>query len=254
MAKQLTTLFTGRHRIALREVPSTSAYLAEYQRSNRLPEGAAVTALSQDKGRGQGLNSWHSEPGMNLLVSYVFYPNFLNAYNVFRLNMAVATALGDFAKDALGDEVRIKWPNDLYYGKSKLGGVLIENSIYDFQVRQSIVGIGVNINQLDFPADLPNPISFAKVTGLRYDLDEVFNDLSIALERRYLQLKNNGELAIREDYHRHLLRHGKWEWFQDGNRRFEGMVMGVNKEGQLMIQNREGHTENFGMKEIKYIF
>lgn len=254
MSKELTTLFTGRHRVALREVLSTNSYLSGLLREGRLPEGAAVTAYLQNAGRGQGENLWHSAPGLNLLVSYVFYPSFLNAYNAFQLNMAVATALGDFATHYLGDQVRIKWPNDLYYGNRKLGGVLIENSIYDFQVRQAIIGIGINVNQPSFPDDLPNPVSFFQITGKAHVLDEVFATLSQCMESRYLQLKASGEKGIREDYHRHLLRHGKWEWFQQGERRFEGMVMGVNKNGHLLIQNKEGHTEDFGMKQVKYLF
>jgi BirA family biotin operon repressor/biotin-[acetyl-CoA-carboxylase] ligase len=238
----------------LREVASTNSYLSELLREVRLPEGAAVTAYYQEAGRGQRDNPWHSAPGLNLLVSYVFYPVFLNAYSVFQLNMAVSVALGDFAASFLGDTVRIKWPNDLYYANKKLGGLLIENSIYEFQVRQSIVGIGININQPSFPEDLPNPVSFHQVTGQAYMLDDLFASLSNCLERRYLELKRNGEKGIREAYHRHLLRHGKWEWFQEGDRRFEGMVMGVNKDGHLLIQNKEGHTENFGAKEVKYLF
>ncbi|MFM2134806.1 MAG: hypothetical protein RL021_206 [Bacteroidota bacterium] len=254
MSKELTTLFTGRHRIALREVPSTNSHLSGLLRESRLPEGAAVTAYVQTEGRGQGENNWHSAPGLNLLVSYVFYPTFLNAYNAFHLNMAVSTALGDFAALYLGEDVRIKWPNDLYCGNRKLGGILIENSIYDFQIRQSIIGIGVNVNQPSFPDELPNPVSFFQVTGKALQLDEVFASLSQCLERRYLQLKAFGEKGIREDYHRHLLRHGKWEWFQEGERRFEGMVMGVNRNGHLLIQNKEGHTEDFGTKQVKYLF
>ncbi len=254
MANQLTTLFTGRQKIHLREVPSTNSYLSEMQRSERLTEGAAVVAEFQTHGRGQAGNQWQSDRGQNLLVTFVFYPTFLNIQNVFLLNMGVAVALADFATEYLGEGVKLKWPNDLYYENRKLGGVLIENSIYDYQIRQAIIGIGVNVNQEIFSNELLNPASFKNITSINYDLMDVFNRLCNALEHRYLQLRRGEFQQLREDYHKHLLRHGKWEWFETDSRKFKGMVMGVNAQGRLMVQNEEGHTEHFDMKAIKYIF
>ncbi len=106
---------------------------------------------------------WESDHGKNLLASFIFYPNFLNPKNIFLLNMTFSLALYDFANKLLMHDVSIKWHNDLYYKNKKLAGLLIENSIRNNEFNYSIVGIGINVNQVKFSANAANPTSLKEI-------------------------------------------------------------------------------------------
>src|SRR5690606_4057758 len=118
--------------------------------------GLCVTADYQTGGRGHIGRSWHSASGQNLLVSYVFYPEMLTASQTFDLSVWVSGALVELVRSYGIDHVRIKWPNDIYIGDQKVGGILIQNTLRGEHMKNSIVSIGLNVNEIDFPQDLPN--------------------------------------------------------------------------------------------------
>ena len=135
---------------------------------------SVVAARTQTSGRGQGDHTWTSEPGQNLTFTFVLkFPPCapLAASEILRITHAVTHALREYLLSK-GVAARIKWPNDIYVGDKKICGILIENILGGKQVAASMVGIGLNLNQLRFPADLPNPVSLRQVTGRRYDLRE----------------------------------------------------------------------------------
>ena len=249
----LNTLFTGQKRIDFDTVSSTNSYLSDLQKTDRLPEGTIVTARFQASGKGQYGNGWESAKGENLLLSFLWYPQFVELHQAHYLNMAFAVAVSDLAVDLLQQEVSIKWPNDIYFGNKKLGGMLMENVLGQDKIKQAILGIGMNVNQVQFSPLLPNPISLKNITGNHFDLESLKNGLCNFLEQRYLQLRKGDFLAIREIYHQRLYRHGKWEWFEAYGRKFKGMIMGVNRDGQLMIQEESGHSSVHDMKQIRYL-
>ena len=135
---------------------------------------SVVAARTQTSGRGQGDHTWTSEPGQNLTFTVVLkFPPCapLAASEILRITQAVTHALREYLLSK-GVVARIKWPNDIYVGDKKICGILIENILGGKQVAASMVGIGLNLNQSRFPADLPNPVSLRQVTGRRYDLRE----------------------------------------------------------------------------------
>jgi BirA family biotin operon repressor/biotin-[acetyl-CoA-carboxylase] ligase len=135
---------------------------------------SVVAARTQTSGRGQGDHTWTSEPGQNLTFTFVLkFPPCapLAASEILRITQAVTHALREYLLSK-GVAARIKWPNDIYVGDKKICGILIENILGGKQVAASMVGIGLNLNQSRFPADLPNPVSLRQVTGRRYDLRE----------------------------------------------------------------------------------
>lgn len=135
---------------------------------------SVVAARTQTSGRGQGDHTWTSEPGQNLTFTFVLkFPPCapLAASEILRITQAVTHALREYLLSK-GVVARIKWPNDIYVGDKKICGILIENILGGKQVAASMVGIGLNLNQSRFPADLPNPVSLRQVTGRRYDLRE----------------------------------------------------------------------------------
>ncbi len=135
---------------------------------------SVVAARTQTSGRGQGDHTWTSEPGQNLTFTFVLkFPPCapLAASEILRITQTVTHALREYLLSK-GVAARIKWPNDIYVGDKKICGILIENILGGKQVAASMVGIGLNLNQLRFPADLPNPVSLRQLTGRRYDLRE----------------------------------------------------------------------------------
>lgn len=153
-----------------------------------------------------------------------------------------------------GPGVGLKWPNDLYLGPRKAGGILIQNSISGAFLQSSIVGIGLNVNQLAFDPALPNPTSLAAYFGRPFDLDAVADRLFECLERRYLQLKSGQHAAIKAEYEQSLFRLGEPAQFvrSADDTSFEGIIRGVTESGRLRIQTAAGE-EVFDLKEVRYL-
>jgi BirA family transcriptional regulator, biotin operon repressor / biotin---[acetyl-CoA-carboxylase] ligase len=253
MNKELTTLFTGRKLISLQSVDSTNSYLSDAMRLQTLPEGAAVKSVSQKSGRGQAGARWSSDEGKNLLVSFVFYPSFLAPKQIYDLNKTYALGVYDLIRNFFGEEAKIKWPNDIYYREKKLGGLLVENSLTSTAVTSSIVGIGLNINQKEFPQNIPNPTSLALIKPGIYDVDEVFYSLCSSIEQRYLQLKQNGVAEIEKEYGCALYRRDEWSWYEDKKGKFPGAIKGVDNHGRLLIEDEDGDIRVYDLKEIKFV-
>jgi BirA family biotin operon repressor/biotin-[acetyl-CoA-carboxylase] ligase len=187
MAK-LNTLFTARQMEWLESVDSTNRHMNRKTDAD-LSDGFVVASLYQSAGRGQGEKYWHSEPGKNLLMSVYWKPDFIEAANVVELSKAVAAGIQDMLKEN-HIETWMRYPNDIYAGNKKIAGILIENTLRGSKVQHSVIGIGLNVNQTEFPADLPNPVSMKNLTGDDYDLKDCLNVLCNHLEKNYLQLKN----------------------------------------------------------------
>lgn len=235
--------------------------------SNTKPsEGTVVRAASQSAGRGQFGSQWQSKPGQNLLLSIILYPVWLEAASQFYLSMAVSLAVREAAEGSMANgqqgmsdtqppRFEIKWPNDLYIGSRKSAGILIQNALAGNRLQSSVVGIGLNVNQLDFDPSLPNPTSLAAVFGQNFDLDNVAERLLECLEHRYEQLRSGHRAALRSEYEHSLLGFGKMARYArpDGTE-LEGTVRGVTKEGRLRIERVGGEEETFGMKEVSPVF
>ena len=253
MKKELTTLFTGRHSTFLPEIDSTNSYLASLLRNISLPEGSVIRAGFQIKGRGQKGAVWESEAGKNLLLSFLFYPSFISPKDVFLLNKTFSLAIYDFVSLWLKKDVTIKWPNDIFWKNKKVCGILIENSINSSTISSCIIGMGININQKLFSAELINPVSFWMAKQKEYDLDELFNSLCSCMEVRYLQLKNDDIKSLDEDYRSVLFSLDQWKKFESNGIRFNGRIQGVDEYGKLLIETDKNEIKKFDLKEVKFV-
>lgn len=120
--------------------------------------GTIILAQNQSAGRGQRGNIWQSNPGENLTFSLVLEPVHIPVYEQFRLSIMAALAASDALRE-LGVSCCVKWPNDLYVGDKKIGGILIEHNLQGEFLTRTVIGIGINVAQREFPASLPNPTS-----------------------------------------------------------------------------------------------
>jgi len=247
----MNTLFTGRHLIRLSAVGSTNTYALELLRAGELPEGALILAGEQVSGRGQRGNSWESEPGKNLTLSFVFRPHFVPVTRQFDLTCAVSLAVHAALQRFLpGADVRIKWPNDLLANGKKICGILIENVLNGQSIQASVAGIGLNVNQEQF--SLPDAVSMRQLAGRDFDLNEVLHSLCETLEARYLQLRAGQREALRSDYLARLHGLNQKLFFVAGGQAFRAMVKGVTEEGLLRLE-AGGEEKRFALKEVRWM-
>lgn len=230
------TLFIGKTHIHLTRVESTNSWLKESLESHNTAqiEGLVVTADDQFAGKGQQQKQWISEPGQNLIASILLLPKFLAPHQVFYLNKAVALAVRD-ALSTFVDNVTIKWPNDIYYHKMKLAGILMENVLGANKVQQSIVGIGINVNQTSFNETLVNPISLKGISGNVYDRSEILAVLCSQLEKYYLQLRNGQFEIIDALYHNYLLGLNTEQSFIYKDKKIQASILRVSPAGKLIL-------------------
>ncbi|MBI2730689.1 MAG: biotin--[acetyl-CoA-carboxylase] ligase [Sphingobacteriales bacterium] len=164
---------------------------------------------------------------------------------------AVALGVYDFFSKYAGDETTIKWPNDIYWRDRKAGGILIENIIAGAEYRWAIAGIGININQTNFPESLPNPVSLKQITGKDRVSFQLAEELHRAVLNRTDQLKAEGFQPIYQSYQSHLYKMNQLQKFKKQNRVFEAIVKDVSPCGQLVVQHATEESYDFG--EIEWV-
>ena len=186
---------------------STDSTNAELRR--RLDQSGDLSIIAtemQSAGRGQGDHTWHSAPGQNLTFSILLRHRCLKASDGLAVTSIMALGIRDYLHTK-GIEPWIKWPNDIWVGEKKICGILIENSIHAGMIDFSIVGVGLDINQTDWPPELPNPVSLKDLTGKDYDTHEELRQLSEALARRSAQASRpDGTAAIIEEFNKVVIR------------------------------------------------
>ncbi|MCX7743907.1 MAG: biotin--[acetyl-CoA-carboxylase] ligase [Flavobacteriales bacterium] len=247
-------LIIGNTLMEVESCTSTNDLLRETIEKSFQAEGFVLFASHQTAGRGQIGTKWHSHPGESLTFSLWLKPKFLHPSRQFLLNMAISNALIEFMKQHISRISQIKWPNDLYIGNQKSGGILIENFLTQHQISGSIVGIGINLNQTAFPPELPNPVSWKQVTGMSFQPKAVLTQLFSYLNTWYLLLRTGAEQRIKEYYMQHLLGYNCWKYFEDKTEKFEGIIQGVDTAGRLIVAKKSGETCVYQLKEIQFVF
>ena len=241
--------------INLATVDSTNSYLrdeAENLWNKHGEEGfIIVTAEHQTAGRGQRGNTWNSNAGENLLFSILVRPGeSLKVTDQFLLSQAVSLAIHD-AMQHYNIDVNLKWPNDIYVGKRKLAGILLELDYTGNSVEQAIIGIGINVNQEEFPVMERIPVSIKMLKKESLALDGILTTIIDCFEHRYRQLHSNNRDVLATEYTKRLLGIDELHCFVDKNGRFEGVIKGVEKDGHLIVQRKDGGCGRYAFKEIE---
>ena len=212
-----------------------------------------VWAECQSAGRGQRGHTWHSNEGVNLTFSTVLKPTFLAAVEQFMLSEVVALSLVD-ALAEYGVECRIKWTNDIYAGDKKIAGVLIEQSLAGDTIARTVVGIGLNVNQREFPADLPNPTSIVVERGAECERREVLECFLKHLEKWYSRLERGEREVIESAYNYRLYRRDEFHAYAlPSGERFEAAIRGVRATGHLVLEHRDGSFGEYAFKEVEFV-
>ncbi|RZT00116.1 biotin--[acetyl-CoA-carboxylase] ligase [Aquimarina brevivitae] len=235
-------------------IESTNTFLRNLYREERLDMPVCISAKEQTYGRGQMGTTWISEGGKNLTFS-VFMPiNGLALADQFQISMTVATALIRGLQFLQIPRLAIKWPNDILSDKYKICGILIENIVKNGSLEGVVIGIGLNVNQLNFEG-LEQASSLKKLTGVHYDLDEILGILLQKIEEYFCQLATRSYPTLKKEYESYLFRKNKPSTFKniEGDS-FVGIIDSVTPEGKLRVLLEDEVFKDFDLKEIKLLY
>ena len=211
-----------------------------------------IYAGYQTAGRGQTGNGWESEADKNLLCSILLPPR----ENLFELNVVVSVAVQRFVEKGCV----IKWPNDIYWQDRKLAGILIENALIGNQVKYSIAGIGLNVNQTEWLSNAPNPVSLKQISGKEYNIDEL-------MERLYEEVQKALAEDVWEYYKAHLYRkEGFWPFVErevnivptmNASAQEQGIFMArienILPTGEILLRDQQGQQRKYHFKQVRYV-
>lgn len=234
-------------------VDSTNNYAMAKVRAGMARHGHAYAAMEQTAGKGQRGKRWHAAAGQNIAMSLLLKTDTLKVEQQFYLSMAVSLGVWDFFKKFARTEVKIKWPNDLYWRDRKAGGILIETAFKGNSWKWAVVGIGININQLRFHPSLPNPVSLQQITGRDYDIITMINELY-----QMVMLRADGLLsgavqtdALHREYISQLYRLDEKVKLKKGAMVFKTTLKGVSPQGQLITADTIDRQFDFG--EVEWV-
>jgi BirA family biotin operon repressor/biotin-[acetyl-CoA-carboxylase] ligase len=242
----------GHSFIELESVDSTNNYAMAQASAGLASHGTLFFAYDQWAGKGQRGKVWTSIPGENIILSAVLQPVPLPVTQPFPLSACVALACRDFfSRYGGGEQTTIKWPNDLYWRDRKAGGILIESSLSGNQWALAVAGMGININQVQFPGTVRNPVSLRQITGQVFDVLKLARELGECLDRRYRTLESGEEAPLVEEYNNHLYKRGQSIRLKKGTAVFETVVEGVSAQGELLTRDVLERRFQFG--EVEWV-
>lgn len=247
----------------IKETYSTSSLLRE-RYSEEMPHLFTIRTDYQTAGRGQAGNSWESEAEKNVLFSTLLRYAELPAAAQWRISMLVAVVTREVLAKYLPQEaLRIKWPNDIYYGDKKLVGILIENSLAGKNIGYSIAGIGINANQTQWRSNAPNPISMKEITGEEYDVAALVKEWIASLK----SWENQDTAVIKQAYMEHLYRRNGEHAYVEREvstvptaiaseqvaGQFLASIDGISEQGELLLRLENGEKKCYHFKQIRFV-
>jgi BirA family biotin operon repressor/biotin-[acetyl-CoA-carboxylase] ligase len=239
------------YRILHREaLPSTNTE-ASIAAAEGAPEGTVVSCREQTAGRGQRNSKWMSNAGDNVTASLILRPP-IKAKSIFMLSKAFSLAVAE-TLNGYGIDASIKWPNDIYAGSRKIAGILTEHCFRGDEPNYSVIGLGLNVRQIDFPPMDTVPTSIAAETGVFREPDEVLLSVLECFSPLYGQLCSASFRSVNERYMKKLFRRDGFFLYKRPNGEiFEAEITNVADSGELFLRQANGKTESFLFKEIEF--
>ncbi len=240
--------------IKLNAIDSTNVYLKELLQSERLGDHTIVLAKKQLKGRGQMGTSWQSEDGKNLTFSILKKFDGLPIEHQFNLNIAVSLAVHGLLTELHIPQITVKWPNDIMSGSAKICGILIENVLKGQSIQNSIIGIGLNVNQTSF-GNLEKVSSLKLLAGRFFDLDELLHRLLGKLKLHLAEIEQKTVAQMLPAYEKLLFRKDKPSTFKDGSGQIVmGFIRGVSPSGKLKVELEDQIYKEYDLKEVSLLY
>ena len=250
MSQTPNTLIIGKVLHHLENCLSTNSHAKELLAKSKPLEGTVIITDNQTDGRGQFGNSWQSEAGQNIALSAILYPK-LSVNQQFYLSKAASLACVNALKSITNLDFEIKWPNDIFYGNQKVGGLLIENQLMGNQISNCVVGIGINLNQEAFD-NLPHAASIIHLVCYVLNRKKFTEILLEHLDSSYLMIHQGNLTALDEAYFAHLKSYKEEFKYKENGVLKTALLKGVNPQGQLEVVE-DGKDKLFNFKEIEWL-
>lgn len=239
--------------IKLNAIDSTNSFLRQLSGKNVIDDYTVVTAKYQTHGRGQMGAIWNSEKGKNLMFSVFRRTNDITMEKQFYISIATSLAIVKSLQSFNIPKLNLKWPNDILAENKKICGILIENVIKKDNLEATIIGIGLNVNQINF--NTPNAASLKELTGIIYNLDEILKSILANLKLYFKTLDAGAYDILKVEYESYLFRLEKPSTFKSRSGDiFPGFIEGVDDTGKLIIRLEDDIRKAYDLKEIQLLY
>ena len=240
--------------IKLDAIDSTNSFLKALSAQESCENFTVVSTESQTEGKGQRGSGWTSEAGKNLAFSVLYNQKIEEISSLFTLNIVVALSVVEALKTVSNLNFAIKWPNDILAENKKIAGILIENTFKNQNKVQSIIGIGLNVNQSQFE-NLPQASSLFLLENQLFDRETLLISIVNRLEFNLNQLENLNEDYFWNAYHAILFKKDVVSAFESASgNRFVGKIQKVTKDGKLEVLLEDDSVVFFDVKEVKMLY
>ena len=240
--------------IKLSAIDSTNSFLKDLAQNSTLQNYTVAVTNKQHKGRGQQEAKWITEPFKNLTFSVFIEFYKLKIIQKKYLNFAISLAIYEVLFNENLPKISIKWPNDILSANKKICGILIENTFIGERIKNSVIGIGLNVNQEKFPDFLKNVTSLKLLASKNYDLDDLLYIVLDKIKEKINLLENQQFQYLEEQYLNVLYKKNIPTMFKDTRDViFIGMISGISDDGKLQILLEDDSIKEFGIKEVSFL-
>jgi BirA family transcriptional regulator, biotin operon repressor / biotin---[acetyl-CoA-carboxylase] ligase len=231
-------------------IDSTNKEAARLLASGENLHGSALLSFIQTDGRGQYGRNWYAEPGLHLAMSIILQPKDMNTHDLPLLSMKISLAIVRAIKQ-IEEPIMpgIKWPNDIYVDDKKLAGILIENSLSSIKVQHSIIGIGMNVNEVYFPEYIPNPVSLHMLSGKNYLLE----DIATRIQNEVMNIIDDPQDKWKHEYDQFIYGIGRQYSFEKNGEVISAKIEGVSNDGKLLLKMEDGERLSYFAHELKWL-
>ena len=238
--------------IKLDAIDSTNSFLKNKSSNQEIDDFTTVYTQNQFNGRGRTNKQWISEPNKNIALSLFKRIKKTDLEHIFLLNVIASISILELLEKYLVKDVKVKWPNDVMVKNKKISGVLIENKIKKNNSINSVMGIGINVNQQNFP-DFLSATSIVNEIGSVSEIDLLANELAVIIKSNFKFLKSKSKIYL-DHYNNKLHNKNQTVRFKNNIGKIEvGKIVKVDFRGNLMIMNEKGKIEYFKENEIKFL-
>lgn len=240
--------------IKLNAIDSTNSFLKDLVLNSDVENLTTVVTKNQTSGRGQTDAKWHSEPFKNLTFStFVAFSDFKIEHKKY-LNFAISLAVYEVLATKNITKLAIKWPNDIMSANQKICGILIENTFIGSTIKNSVIGIGLNVNQTNFPKYLNNTTSLKLETGLHFSLNELLYEILESIKTQIHLLESKKLALLEKKYLKVLYKKNTPTMFKDSQGKiFMGKITDISIDGNLLIELEDETIKEFGIKEVRFL-
>ena len=234
-------------------ISSTNEYLKQLYLEKNIYDNFLIITNNQTEGKGQGSSYWESEPKKNLTLSIYKDLKKNKLKNPFIINLIISISIIETLKKYNLPNLKIKWPNDILSASKKISGILIENFFQREFLISSIIGIGLNVNQISFKK-AKNAISIASIKKKKIDLTEVLNILTKKISLKFHEIDNLKINDLINEYESLLFKKDEFSIFNINNKLIDGRILGVNQSGKLKVKIGNEIIREYNSSEIKIIY